>query len=75
MDTRNIMKAQDDILNDIERGLDNQKQQGLLMGSELERQKDLTDNKLDQNVDKAMAQLTEATKRANQMRKESGFMW
>lgn len=34
-----FISAQDDVLNDIERGLDNQKQQGLLMGSELERQK------------------------------------
>lgn len=34
-----LSQAQDDVLNDIERGLDNQKQQGLLMGSELERQK------------------------------------
>jgi hypothetical protein len=33
------------------------------------------DNKLDKNVDKAMKDLAEATAKANQMRKEAGFMW
>mmetsp|Transcript_75973 Transcript_75973/g.152644 ORF Transcript_75973/g.152644 Transcript_75973/m.152644 type:complete len:137 (+) Transcript_75973:52-462(+) len=74
-DMKTMTQAQDDILEDLNKGLDKQKKAGEQMGSEIRRQQDVLENDLDGNVDKAMDQLMLATKRANAMRKESGFIW